>query len=842
MCLSAGTVEALRKLPPKVTETLAWGTVKPKPPVERAEALLAQLNGPGLDAWEDRQRGLVTGQMYEELVAVWRALGLARREGRLSQADEIRVLRACGLVTATAPPPAQPQKRQDEPQRQNKGKGKNRHQNNRAAAQAPPPPPPQPQPQRKSTSSLWVLPGADRQLLRFDQCVHVPAGGAGGSQRSLSDEQRASLCFASVGVLFNLAPASEPCSTPPWPLDDVSSEVQALLRPASEASEAHAHQVLQAFCAGREEAYEPPAERWRQDSPGASRAAFSWAVWLSAKAALNLPRNSDVMGALTPRNAEVVAQRLQHRYPHLALYCRRGPTFGPDAFHARWLPAFSRKGEEAAAPARPVLVDDAHSSAPGCGIPRSAMLRPQHRLQPAALLDHAVMRREDRAEETSRLAALDPFLASCLQVPRTSDGRHFTLKVATSGAGEMLLASSVRLGVVVQLLQVFKEASGRGERRGPMASPQLIKYSSLKLHFQSPHLPSAEVEKTATSAVWGSPSQRRAPQGEEGESTLAAGLGAFVMKHAKPLLVTGEPEEYAAELEELVLTLVYGRHGGGGFGGAGDRPTKVLRLLGFLEDGEKFAKFLRRDFASYLPAAGEKVALLRGQDGGDADATGVVDLTAEEGAQEPREELSCFEVLKACISNLTAAESAGRASREPPKRKREETAHEAEAGTPRKYGPGASSGSGDSAGRGAAEGVEGQHPQPHEGIAASSEAALESVARATGRGRTILPAWMTNKDGPSMAGPAIAAPAPAPEREQEREQESRKRPRADVEEGEEGDSGANYVKRLTQRVEDFLLSLVIEVVQRHRGGERRVTEQEAADMIKYIVKTLIEAD
>ena len=50
------------------------------------------------------------------------------------------------------------------------------------------------------------------------------------------------------------------------------------------------------------------------------------------------------------------------------------------------------------------------------------------------------------------------------------------------------------------------------------------------------------------------------------------------------------------------------------------------------------------------------------------------------------------------------------------------------------------------------------------------------------------------------------------------------------------------MKRLTQRVEDFLLSLVIEVVQRDRGGERRVTEQEAADMIKYIVKTLIEAD
>jgi hypothetical protein len=49
------------------------------------------------------------------------------------------------------------------------------------------------------------------------------------------------------------------------------------------------------------------------------------------------------------------------------------------------------------------------------------------------------------------------------------------------------------------------------------------------------------------------------------------------------------------------------------------------------------------------------------------------------------------------------------------------------------------------------------------------------------------------------------------------------------------------VDRLRQRVEDFLLSLVIEVVQDNQG-QRRVSEQEAADMIKYIVRTLIEAD
>ena len=157
----------------------------------------------------------------------------------------------------------------------------------------------------------------------------------------------------------------------------------------------------------------------------------------------------------------------------------------------------------------------------------------------------------------------------------------------------MLIEASVRLAVVVQLLQVFKEASGRAERRQPLGSPQLIKYSSLTLHFQSAHLPSAEVEKTATAAVWGAPQQKRATQGEEGERTVAAGLDSCgVMRHAKPLLIAGDPEEYAAELEELVLSLVYGRYGGGGFGGAGERPTKVLRLLGYVEDEGKFMKFL----------------------------------------------------------------------------------------------------------------------------------------------------------------------------------------------------------------------------------------------------------
>jgi hypothetical protein len=43
------------------------------------------------------------------------------------------------------------------------------------------------------------------------------------------------------------------------------------------------------------------------------------------------------------------------------------------------------------------------------------------------------------------------------------------------------------------------------------------------------------------------------------------------------------------------VTFVYGQQG------TRERPTKALRLLGFLEQEEKFIKFLQRDFKAFLP-------------------------------------------------------------------------------------------------------------------------------------------------------------------------------------------------------------------------------------------------
>ena len=170
---------------------------------------------------------------------------------------------------------------------------------------------------------------------------------------------------------------------------------------------------------------------------------------------------------------------------------------------------------------------------------------------------------------------------------------------------------------------------------------------------------------------------------------MAESLTSCVMRHNKPLLIAGDPEEYAAELEELVLCHVFGRHSSGGLGGASERPTRVLRLLGHLENPKKFIKFLRRDFPAYFPAPGDEPDLAKkeGQE--------VVDLTKAWSAAE--EDTSSFHVLKACIRRLDTADSPidRSSSREPPKRKRDDLDIDSERSVPRtKYGPGTESGVG----------------------------------------------------------------------------------------------------------------------------------------------------
>ena len=62
--LPAAAMDTLRRLPVKISSALAWGTVKPKPPVVRLEALLKSLNtGDTVDS----ETGAVSEEVYQEL-------------------------------------------------------------------------------------------------------------------------------------------------------------------------------------------------------------------------------------------------------------------------------------------------------------------------------------------------------------------------------------------------------------------------------------------------------------------------------------------------------------------------------------------------------------------------------------------------------------------------------------------------------------------------------------------------------------------------------------------------------------------------------------------------------
>ena len=316
---------------------------------------------------------------------MWRAVAFASREGRVTAADEQKILASCGLLVMVQQPTQSAQQNQQH-QHQNK-RGKHQyHQSQRKA-----PPPSVPIQQRKKTSPLWVLPGITGTVVRLDHSLYV--------ESEKNEDQIAAFTLSRLGVVFNCSPAAGA----DWPLEDVSLELQKLLKLPAEATAAHASDFLN-LCCSRDKAPHV-GERLRRDHPVDFKAAYSWSLWLQIKAELNLgSRQEEEVCNLPTSTVERVFKRLKADFPHLMIYCRRGPTHGPDAFAAQWLSVYPTKSKPDVSP---VLIDDAHVVAPGCGITKSSMLRPAHNLQPVAFLDHGLIRKDERTRETSRLAQLD---------------------------------------------------------------------------------------------------------------------------------------------------------------------------------------------------------------------------------------------------------------------------------------------------------------------------------------------------------------------------------------------------------------------------------------------------
>ena len=134
-------------------------------------------------------------------------------------------------------------------------------------------------------------------------------------------------------------------------------------------------------------------------------------------------------------------------------------------------------------------------------------------------------------------------------------------------------------------------------------------------------------------------------------------------------------------------------------------------------------------------------------------------------------------------------------------------------------------------------------PQP------ADEASLTGVARATGRGMTILPAWMTNKDGPSMGGPPsiatevdVEADANADTEEGEvASARKRRRPESEREGSTPFFGSEQYISQLNGRIEDFLMGLVAKVLQDAGESNGGLSEKNAASMIKGQLRKLLDS-
>ena len=529
--LPPALAKALSQLPPVVLKEFAFGSVKPRPPVDKLEALAVEAER------VDRQaaaQGVPDAQadehLFFELVGVWRAIGAALREGRLSSDEQKRVLRVC----------------------------------------------------QAGGSVLPTSPESPRRRVSLGRVVALAAPSA-----DLKDEELAAAALVKVGFLLNLR-------EPAYALD---AGLCLLLRPPSAVSaEACCDFLCDLFLRVLPKLPGGPSA----PAPGpALKRAVSWAMWVGMRPLLG-------PGA-TAAPSPAVRAAFVKKVPGLSVFCRRGPGFSPQAYPARWLLIdAAASAQTQPMPVLPVLTDDEAVSGRRNGVSKAAMLMPSHAYQPLGMLDHALIRERD--SETTRLAEREKVVLAVLGIPQTSAADQFSLKTTVSGKGEPLLGPSKRLEIVVLLLSMLKAGAGNFDGSlGAMQMPALTRYQSIALVFKTPRM--AEPERRSVFAVWGA--------------------GASAASPTRALFIAASPEDYAAELEGLVLALVYGPSIQASSSTPSERPTKVLRLLSFLEDEEKFLKFLHRDFGAFIPAE---------EDHGQPEEAPRGDSSAAMGAEQGKEE------------------------------------------------------------------------------------------------------------------------------------------------------------------------------------------------------------
>eukprot|EP00933_Yihiella_yeosuensis_P061734 TRINITY_DN6456_c0_g1_i2.p1 TRINITY_DN6456_c0_g1~~TRINITY_DN6456_c0_g1_i2.p1 ORF type:complete len:1398 (-),score=386.41 TRINITY_DN6456_c0_g1_i2:212-3799(-) len=235
--------------------------------------------------------------------------------------------------------------------------------------------------------------------------------------------------------------------------------------------------------------------------------------------------------------------------PNLKLFCKEGPGLGKGRFAARWLPAFQKAEAGSAVP----VLNDCPSKA--------ALLTPAQGFQLLGVLDHP----ESRFPSGARMEEKDRKLINALGILRLSDPA-LQLQTKISGNPMVLGGSCGRLTTVLKLLWIYagKQFPDDG------LDIKLCKCISITRELSMKGGKAVQMEAFA---IWGEPDAN----------------GCSV------LLVSGDPDDYVAEVEELFEakfdTL---------FQACASRPAKVLRLLRHLENEREFNKFVARDFSGVI--------------------------------------------------------------------------------------------------------------------------------------------------------------------------------------------------------------------------------------------------
>jgi len=247
----------------------------------------------------------------------------------------------------------------------------------------------------------------------------------------------------------------------------------------------------------------------------------------------------------------------------LKVFVRHGPGVGMNALPSRWVPL---KGGPVS-----VVLDDKNT--------RSALLSPEMKIQLLGVLDHS--NSDNRSESTKLLANIDSKVIDALKIMRLSD-KAFTEKTRARGTPIIVHGAPVKLQLVCALLKSLEVDHLKlnnivSATKNPFLDqnyepPLVIRHEAFSREFQYPGMIKPTIKPVY--AMFG-----RAPK----------------LTQKKCILVSGDPDDYTMELEELILNLVGIRPVS--FSATQMKPYRAaLRLLFYLENDKAFHKCIRRNF------------------------------------------------------------------------------------------------------------------------------------------------------------------------------------------------------------------------------------------------------